>query len=255
MRQMFSFGRRGFLAGAALAVAVFAWGGPDASAEIISMTITTSGGTIDVAAFVTGGADSRNFGTVDLASLNAALAGLGSSYAFTDLGGTSNWSGGASGGFLQLSGGIVNVRAGDTFLKIDESEDGFILPTGLTGTLNSSSTGNYANAGAGNSHDASSSYNATTIAGPYTLASTQGGVDPTTGTASAIIPAFTTPYTLGNSITFSLSKLLAFDGFSVNARAVAVPEPASVLTLSLGLPISFLAIAWRRRTRAQAHAA
>jgi len=236
-------------------------GGGESRAESITMTIVANGVTIPVDPLILSGADSQNYGTVDLTTLNSLLIGAGSAYQFSALGGSSNWSGAPDGGVLNLSGGIFIPKGatGNTDLTITESEDGFISPSGPTGSLVSGSTGNFAAAGPGNSHDASSSYTGlgTVTAGPYAVTSTKIGSDPETGGATAGIPTFVTPYSLQNFISFHLTPSATnspTDGFSVNATVTAnpaVPEPTSIITMALGLPFPLvLYLAWLRRRHA-----
>jgi hypothetical protein len=234
-------------------------GGRESRAEMITITVVANGVTIPVDPLIISGATSQDYGTVDLTTLNALLSGAGSAYQFSALGGNSNWSGDPSGGTLNLSGGIFIPAggSGSTSLTITESEDGFISPSGATGTLTSSSTGNYNDAGPGNSHDANSSWNKITTP-TYTVASLTGGTDPEKGSSSAAIPAFVDPYKLTNFISFSLvptANTQPTDDFGVNAKVVAsgtIPEPPSVVMMTLGMPL-LLCVAWLlRRPRAVA---
>lgn len=259
MRKMFSLSRACLLLGVACGLGMIVVGGRESRAESITMTIVANGVTIPVDPLILSGADSQNYGTVDIATLNSLLIGAGSAYQFSALGGSSNWSGAPDGGVLNLSGGIFIPKGatGNTDLTITESEDGFISPSGPTGMLASGSTGNFAAAGPGNSHDASSSYTGmgTVTAGPYTVASTNTGSDPETGGATAGIPTFVTPYSLQNFISFHLTPSATTsptDGFSVNATVTAaVPEPTSIISMALGLPLPLvLYLAWLRRRHA-----
>jgi hypothetical protein len=64
---------------------------------------------------------------------------------------------------------------------------------------------------------------------------------------------------LSNTISFSLtpsSVSSPSDVFGVQARVTAVPEPASLLMMSFGLPLPLLGLAWlRRHRRAETRAA
>jgi hypothetical protein len=261
MRKAVSFSRTGFLIGVACGLAVLAVANPAARAESITISIVANGFTIPVDPLILSGATSQNYGTVDLTTLNSILTTDGSAYQFSALGGNSNWSGSPSGGTLNLFGGIsIPVGGtGSTSLTITETESGFISPSGPSGTLSSSSTGNYNSASPGDSHSANSSFNAITTP-TYVVATgpLSPGPDPETGSASAAIPSFVTPYTLTNSISFSLAPSASgspSDGFGVNAKVVAaavVPEPASVVTMMLGMPLPLLYVAWLRRRRALA---
>ena len=254
MRKAASFSRWGLLMGVACGLAMLQVANRAARAETISISIVANGFTIDVDTLATGGT-STNYGTVDIVTLNTILAGDGSAYQFSALGGSSNWSGASTGGILSLTGEI-SIPAGitgSTSLVISETEKGFNTPSGFAGTLLSSSTGNYNDAGPGNSHSADSAFNLPAITTPtYKIASTNTGPDPHTGSASAPIPSFTTPYSLSNFISFSLtpnSSLSPVDSFGVTAKVTAIPEPASVVTMLIGLPLPLVGLAWLRRRR------
>ena len=105
----------------------------------------------------------------------------------------------------------------------------------------------YNDAGPGNSHSADSSFNTTTTTTHYVVASTIIGPDHEGGGASAPIPSFAMPYTLTNFISFSLKTPGADDSFGVTAKATAIPEPASVVTILIGLPLPLVGLAWLRR--------
>lgn len=260
MRKTFSLSRACLLLGVACGLGMIGLGGRESRAESITMTIVANGTTILVDPLILSGADSQNYGSIDLTTLNSLLVGAGSAYQFSALGASSNWSGAPDGGLLNLSGGIFIPKGstGNADLTITASEDGFISPSGPTGALASTSTGNFGGASPGDSHDASSSYLGlgTVTAGPYTL-TTATGSDGEDGAAAAGIPTFVTPYTLQNFISFHLTPSTLnspTDGFSVNAIVRAnpvVPEPTSIITMALGLPFPLvLYLAWLRRRHA-----
>lgn len=256
--SVFSFGRRALIAGAVSAAAVFACGAREAAAGPITLTITVGATTFDVAAFTSGGTDT-NYGTVDVVALNNFLAtSVGSAYQFSSLGAQSNNTGTMDVGTLDLSGGIKLDVTGTgnsdiTPLTITATQDGFLLPTGTTGTLASSSTGNFNGAGPGNSHTASSAYNALSTGG-YDVTSVTANPDSQGNQASLPIGNYVTPYGLTNTITFNLTTDQATDAFGVSTRVSAsgpaVPEPVSIVSLAFGLPLPVLAFALRKRRAA-----
>ncbi len=261
MSKWLRFRRRGLIFGLACGLAMFAFEGGTARAEII-ITMSVGGGpAINLAAFttplVTDPGQLNNYGTVDLTLLNTTLTGLGSEYQFSSLGGSSNWAGSPAGGSLSLTGGI-NIPVGVVGipgLTLTETESGFTSPSGTTGTLVSTSQGNYSFAGAGNSHTAQSSFNGVTTS-LYTVASMNSGpADHQEGAASAPISAFVTPYSLNNFISFSLTPSAVApptDNFNVvgGVTSAIIPEPASVVMMMLGMPLSLVCVAWLRRRRA-----
>jgi len=267
MYERFRLNRNRLLMALACGLAMLAFEGRSARAESISITIVANGTTIAVDPLILSGATSQNYGTVDLTTLNSQLTAAGSAYQFSALGGDSNWAGAPTGATLNLHGGIfIPVGAtGSTSLTITETEDGFISPVGPNGTLGSSSVGLFNSAGPGNSHDANSSFNALTTP-TYTVASKSIGTDPESGASSMAVGTVLAPYTLNNFISFSLvlpsgtstSALSPSDGFSVGANLMAtsvIPEPASALMMSIGLPLPLLGLTWlRRRRKAEASA-
>jgi hypothetical protein len=258
MSKWLRFRRKGLIFGVACGLAMLAFEGGEARAGI-DITMSVGGGPpVDLILFttplVTDPGQLNTYGTVDLTLLNTFLTGAGSAYQFTSLGGSSNWAGAPTGGTLSLTGGIVIPAGvvGIPGLTLTETESGFTSPSGITGTLKSTSQGNYSDAGPPNSHDAQSSFNAITTS-LYTVASTSTGPDHEQNSASAAIPAFVTPYALNNFISFSLAPSATSsptDNFNVVAGVTsAIPEPASVVTMMLGMPLSLVCMAWLRRRR------
>jgi hypothetical protein len=243
------------------ALALLAIVGPaagNARAANISMIIDLSAGpSIIVDVFTTGGT-STDYGTVNLALVNASLAARGSAYQFSALGGQSNFGGTSVQGQLSLSGGvqISGIGAGfDTVLKITESETLFIAPTGPVGTLLSSSTGNFTNEVAGGGHTASSALNAVSTP-TYAVLSSSGVLpNPQGGSSIKDTGPVSTLYTLTNVITFGLTPqpgLNVVDSFGVSAvidPLAIVPEPSTLVLAAMG-GIALLGYGWRRRNRA-----
>lgn len=262
MSKWLRFCRDGLVMGVACSLAMIALEGREARAGIV-ITMSIGGGpAIDLAPFttplVTDPGQLNNYGTVDLNGLNTLLAASGSAYQFTAIGGSSNFAGAPSGGNLSLTGGVTIPAGvgGSTVLTLTETESGFTSPSGISGTLASTSQGNYSAAGPGNSHDAQSSFNSVSTS-LYTVASTSSGADHEQNQASAAIPAFVTPYSLTNFISFHLtpSSSNPTDNFNVVAVATSVvPEPVSMVTMLIGLPLPLMCLAWMRRHRALAKA-
>ena len=257
MRPCLRFGRSALVLGLLCGLATFAFDGRKCSADTISMTIVANGTTIPVDPLIISGASSTIYGTVDLAKLNSELTAAGSAYQFSALGGSSNFSGSSTGGLLMLNGGIFipTGGSGSTSLSITETQSGFASPNGPTGSLASSSTANFNAAGPGNSHLASSSFN--NVSTPsYKLASTLPGPDPELGSGSAGLTMLSTPYTLTNGISFSLTPSGSSspqDGFSVASfvsDAVVSPEPTSIAVMLSGAPALILVYRRRRKPRA-----
>jgi len=252
MRKTVSFSRSCFLTGVACCLALLVVANRSARAEIITYTIDANG--IPITLPTPGGATSTSssFSSAELTTLNAQLAADGSAYTFSALGGSSNYPGASTGGILSLAGIVTVGATGSTSLTVTEMETGFISPSSVPGTLTSSSSVTFNNAGTGNSQTTHSSFNAITTP-PMTLASSSstGPNSPNPGPPGTAPIAFTTSYALDNSISFSLSTSTpgAVDNFTLSAKATAVPEPASVVTMLIGLPLPLVGLAWLRRRK------
>jgi hypothetical protein len=219
------------------------------------MSIDIGGGPFSIDPFVIApGPTATDYGVVDLVSLNATLTGLGSAYQFDSLGGSSNFPGDSTQGFLSVNGGIKILAgaAGSTILILTAFEDGFTAPTGPSGTLASTSTGNFNNQVAGAGHTASGAFNATSTP-TYAVLSSGTGVNPETGSASVGIAPVAALYTLTNVITFGLTpsaSAVVSDGFSAQVTiSSVVPEPASLVTMLTAIPLPLVVLGLLRRRR------
>ncbi len=260
MRKAASFSRWSLLLGVACGLAMLPVANRAARAEAISMSLSVNGGpltTIDGLATISM-FPTQSYTISDIAGLNTLLTGDGSVYQFSSLGGSSTtFPGTSTGGTLDLTGGVF-IPAGTLVppgqsLSITETLTGFTTPSGPSGTLSSSSSATFNEAGTGNFHTANSSFNG--IPTPSYMVASSSSLLPnsSTGSASApILPFAPLPYELANSISFSLISSGASDqfGVSVNATATAIPEPASVVTMLIGLPLPLVGLAWLRRRRA-----
>lgn len=261
---------RGLFLALGLTALMGLWSG-QARAETISISISVNGGPlVDLSAFGgVGTAQGYNMSGAAIASLNSFLTTAGSEYQFgspssgaTLLGGTSNNAGTSAGGTLVLTGSIESVGSGSSLLTIVESEGGYTAPTGLTGTLFSSSTGNFSGQAAGAGHTASSAFTSdvpvTTPTSTYNVFSTTTDPNGQGSMTNVGVAPVTTLYTLTNTITFGLGAGTTAnpitDTFGVNAlvTAAAVPEPSSLVTLLTGIPLPILFMGLLRRRRAAA---
>jgi len=217
------------------------------------MTIDLGGGaSFIVDAVATAGLNTYSVDAPGLAAINAFLATNGSEYQFVGLGGSSNFAGTTALGNLVLTGEIHSAVGGgsDTVLKITESQSDFTSPTGLTGTLNSSSTGNFTLQPAGGGHTASSAFNATPTP-TYSVLSSGTGVNGEAGSASVGLAPVSTLYMMTNVITFGLAPAGAndvIDSFGVSGTVTAlVPEPSSAIPLLMGMPVPLIVAGLLRR--------
>jgi len=250
--------RRGFFSLAAVALVGILAG--EARSAPISMTIDVTGGSLLVDLVATATPNTYNVDAAGIASVNAFLAAQGSQYQFVSLGGSSNFPGDATQGQLILTGEIhsVGTAGSDSFLRLTETETSFTSPTGASGTLNSSSTGNFTNQPAGGGHEALSMFNSTT-AGPYSVLSSATTPNPQGGMTSVGVAPVSTLYTLTNVATFGLGKPASteadiVDSFGVTATvtAVAIPEPASIVMFLTGMPLPLVVVGLLRRLRRRA---
>lgn len=253
----------------------------EAKAELISMTLTvgTGGGAtvipLDPFAVIT--PSSYTIDAAGLASINALLAAAGSQYQFgtaagntTTLGGSSNFGMPSTATQAQLSvtGEIHSLGTGtgtNAVLTLTETEAGWTSPTGPTGTLRSSAAANFTNQPSGGGIESHSSFNATSTPS-YTVLSTGTPPNPgtNTGPTSATITPVSTMFTLTNVVTWGisapgLSKPGAggdiTNGFTQSATLTAViPEPASFVTMLMGIPFPLVVVGLLRRRRAAAQA-
>jgi len=225
-------------------------------AETISMTISLGGGaTFLVDAVATATATTYSVDAPGLAAINAFLTTNGSEYQFVGLGGSSNFPGNSTQGNLVATGEIHSSVGGgaDAVLKLTETEADFTAPTGLSGTLLSSSTGNFTNQPAGGGHTASSAFNATSTP-TYSVLSSGTPVNGEAGAASVGVSPVSTLYTLTNVATFGLATATTndvVDSFGVTATitAQAVPEPVSLVTMLTGIPLPLVVLGLLRRRR------
>src|SRR5271157_4413670 len=258
MRKAASFSRWSLLMGVACGLALFAYADRAARAESIDIMISGPGFSFDLGAFQIGVPTTQNFGSVDTSAaslLNSTLVGVNSAYQFSAIGGTSDF----PGGFLRLTGEVYIPAGatGSTTLTITETEMGFTLPSGpLGGTLTSSTSSTYS-AGSPNTAMAQSTYNLGLPSKVSTSLYTITPPPPSLGVNPPPVPISSlaaVPYSLTNVITISLvppnSTTPVSDGFSVQATVTAVPEPASVVTMLIGLPLSLVGLAWLRRRTA-----
>jgi hypothetical protein len=204
---------------------------------------------VDLATF--GGVGSSNGYSMSdsaIAAFNTYLTSNGSQYQFapssigaTTLGGVSNFPGDGT-AFLTLSGTALSVTSGQSLLTLVETQTNYATPTGPSGTLFSSSTGNFINETNGIGHIAQSSYNGTST--PLYSVLAPGGVRGGDNGVNVPISPVLTDFTLSNTIILDLSAgapgKIVVDSFTVIGAVSAVPEPNSIVLLGIG----FIAL-WR----------
>jgi hypothetical protein len=213
--------------------------------------------------------------TVDsggLTALNLVLVAAGSQYQFataagaeTTLGGSSNFGlpSNAAAAQLSVTGEIHSLGTGtgtNPVLTLIEVEAGWTSPTGPSGLLRTSAASNFTNQPFGGGLESHSEFNAT-LTPSYTVLSTSvlpnSGVN--TGPTSVGIAPVSTLFTLRNVLTWGISAPGLtkpgpggdiIHGFSQSATLVAVPEPASLVTMLLGIPFPLVVLGLLRRRAA-----
>jgi len=206
--------------------------GTQANAGAITLSVDLNGVVIFTATSV---APDQNV-AAPLVAVNSALAAHGSAYRFTALGAQSNYTGAAIGS-LQTTFQLNTSGAGTTadVLSIDTTQSGFLSPTGSPGTVASAAGGSYIAA------NGSLSYTS-----DYQGANTPTLVFPVSGSDSfsnstGLLPVGAVPsgYSLSNHFLVSLAKgpgnfLGSTGGVVVTA---GVPEPSSIVTMLMGMPL------------------
>jgi hypothetical protein len=212
--------------------AVIGLSGTQANAGSISLSVDLNGVVIFTA---TSSAPDTSV-AASLTAVNTALGAHGSAYRFTGLNAQSNYTG-SSIGSLQTTFQLNTSGAGTTaaVLSIDTNQSGFLSPVGDDGKAVSTAGGSYNTAAGSLSY--TSDYqgaNTPTLVFPVSDTNSYSG---TTG----IIPIGTVPsgYSLSNHFLISLTKspetfLGGTGGIVVSA---AVPEPSSIVTMLMGMPL------------------
>jgi len=224
--------RRGFFLGLAM-TALLGFMGNQARAATVTISVDLGGTVI----FSTTGA-------VNINALNTDLVNAGSAYQFEPNGLSASTTGSATTAGLSTSG-FVTVISGAGLsttptLSVDVVESGILAPTG-TGTLVGSASVNYTQVPSG-STSFTGDYQTTTLTPTFTLAAagTNGG-----GTTfpSMGVGTVAAGYTLSNHFIISLDPATASTGGTdsfgggVVLSASVIPEPASIVTMLLGMPL------------------
>jgi len=236
---------RGLLMSLALS-AVIGLSGTQANAGSITLSVDLNGAVIFTA---TSSSPDQNVNAV-LTAVNTALGAHGSAYRFTGLSAQSNYTG-SSIGSLQTTFQLNTSGAGTTaaVLSIDTTQSGFLLPTGAGGTAVSTAGGSY-NTASGSLSYTSDFQGASTPTLTFPVSDTNSYSN-TTG----VIPIGTIPsgYELSNHFLISLAKgPNTFLGGTGGIVVSAVPEPSSLVTMLMGMPLPLAVVLGLIRRRLNA---
>jgi hypothetical protein len=185
--------------------------------------------------------------------LNGFIAANGSNFTFQDLGASSNNFGDPSGSILRETGtAILSGSGGDSTITIRAFQQGFTLPNG-PGTLESTSTANFTNVSAGTSM--SNSLLDATPTAPIVHSSAGIALNAHSGGNSVGATGNSLGYTLDDTTVIALTGgKTASDQFSVATRftdSSSVPEPASLVLMSIGMLLPLVLVVQIRRRQAK----
>ena len=205
--------------------------------------------------------DGNSLTVTNIALLNAFLAANGTLLQLNTLSASSDFAPNAGdpiASFVSLTGSLYydTALSGSGTLTVEVLQAGFLLPTasaGGVGTLFGSSVNSFNMAPAGSFQTFGGIWSDPVYSAPLTSTSTglmQNNYSLSNLTA---IPMFVTPFQLSSVITFNiLPNSNATDAFtgSTGATAAAIPEPASVVLMSISMPLTLVLVGWLRRRRA-----
>jgi hypothetical protein len=248
----------------ACGLATIALAGPSARAGNVMIVVSEAGvGSLSIflgSGLEGPGATSNNV-TADKAALNSALNAAGFDFNFNALGAIANSPAAGIDASLFLTGQVFRTTStgGDKTITIDATQNDYTSLSAMGGVLTSFSTANFFPA-AGGISQVGTSYFATSntqndTSGPNTTAPTftpPGG----SGHEPPINVPKTAVFSLTNRIVVKLASDTTggmnppIDQFTHSTTVTAVPEPASVAMLSMGMPVAFMGLMWLRRRRA-----
>jgi hypothetical protein len=261
------FGLSGSHAQAGTLTVVLTWGPSP------SDTLTIVGGGGFATDSVTNGIESLTFNTQ---VLNQHLASNGSNLTFAAGSGVSDNQPSAtqSSGATLTSTGQLNLTGtsagGANSMTIQAFLTDYSTPTGTSGMISSSASATFTNSAIGDTQTFNSWYNNDNSPGGMLLPSglvtytstnttTNNGQPsiPISGTTTAAISPFVTPFSLTNTITVSLTptgKSGQSDQYSgttlVTASGTVIPEPASIIMMLTGMPVPMIVLGMLRRRKA-----
>jgi len=221
---------RGLLMSLAL-IAVIGLSGTQANAGSISLSVDLNNVVIFTA---TSSAPDQSVNAV-LTAVNTALGAHGSAYRFTGLSAQSNYTG-SSIGSLQTTFQLNTSGAGTTAatLSIDTTQSGFLLPTGAGGMEVSTAGGSFSTATGSLSYTSDFQGMST----PTLMFPVSGTNSYSSTTGSIGIGSIPSGYELSNHFLVSLAKgPNVFLGGTGGIVVSAVPEPSSIVSMLMGMPL------------------
>jgi hypothetical protein len=243
---------------------MMALAGPSARAGNVTIVVTESGvGSVSI--FLGSGLDgpgaTSNNVTADVAALNSTLTALGFDFNFNALGAIANSPAAGTNATLFLTGQVFRMTStgGDKSIQIDATQNDYTSLSAMGGVLTSFSTANFFPAAGGISQVGTSYFAKSNTqddtSGPNTTAPTftpPGG----SGHEPPINVPKTPVFSLTNRVVITLAADTTshsnppIDQFTHSTTVTAIPEPASVTMLSMGMPVAFMGLMWLRRRRA-----
>jgi len=235
----------------------------NACAGSLTLVVTAADGnfvTITGGPFGTVSNGGNSLTVTSIAALNTFLSTNGSAAQFTSLSASSNFApgfGNAAGSFVTQAGSVYydQTLTGSGLtgkVTVQAFQTGFVLPSGPSGTMQSSATANFTEATAGSSASFTSTYNSGTTAAALLMTSTGDNQNDYSPSNLTSIPTFVTPFELSNTTVFNLVKDPNFqstDGFSgsTTVTTASVPEPGTLgLLLTGNIFLVFLTYLRRR---------